>query len=235
MAKRNKRQRGFTTLELAIAGFISAGLALAGLNLIVTSMNIKNELDARVRTNRAARLAMVTLTDGGLSTAPGTDGTTLAHGIRGRAGAPTVTLEDGEVMQFVTNGITVTGQRNSGIVVQCRGINDPTPACDGTVASVTLDGPIPEAPEFNDVNRSIRNQTVEMRIAVQDPWAAARGDLRVERYGGIVQYIATEGEGTQGNANASIDDKPVGAKNLPESTEPKAQEDESLFFRLFGR
>mgnify|MGYP006437851585 FL=1 len=62
--RRRTRQSGFTTVELAFAGLIAAGLTLVGLNLLITSMDMKADLDGRVRANRAARAATVTITDG---------------------------------------------------------------------------------------------------------------------------------------------------------------------------
>lgn len=45
MIRRRTNQSGFTTVELAFAGLIAAGLTLVGLNLLITSMDMKADLD----------------------------------------------------------------------------------------------------------------------------------------------------------------------------------------------
>lgn len=206
--RRQPRQRGFTTVELAFAGLIAAGLVLVGLNLLIKSLDVKAELDGRVRANRAARAAMVTLTDGAATPGPGTDGFNIAHGLRNRAGAPTVALADGEVLQMTSNGSTVTGERMSPVTVICRAANDPAPTCASAGQTITLDGPIAAIPLFQDASRSVRDKTVEMEIRVQDPWSAARGIRRIERYGGMAIYNAQEGEGAPNSATDVVN--PVG-------------------------
>lgn len=208
MMFRRARQRGFTTVELAFAGLIAAGLTLVGLNLLIKSLDVKAELDGRVRANRAARAAMVTLTDGAATPTPGTDGFNIAHGVRNRRGAPTVAVVDGEVLRMTSNGADITGERTSPITVQCTAEAVPAPACTGAGATVTLDGPMVSAPLFQDAARTVRNKTVEMEIRVQDPWSAARGVKRIERYGGMATYNAEEGEGTQNGATDVVN--PVG-------------------------
>ena len=194
------QQRGFTTVELAFAGVIAAGLTLVGMNLLLKSMEVKAELDGRVRANQAARAAMATLTDGATTTAAGTDGFNLAHGIRNRRGAPVVGLVDGEVLQMTSNGATITGERTSQISVTCVGEGDPAPACTVAGETVTLNGPMVSPPLFQDAQRSVRNRTVEFEIRVQDPWSAARGIRRIERYGGMSTYNAEGGEGVRNGA-----------------------------------
>jgi hypothetical protein len=203
-----KKQCGFTTVELAFVGLIAAGLTLVGLNLLIKSLDVKAELDGRVRANRAARAAMVTLTDGAATPAPGTDGFNIAHGVRNRQGAPVVALQDGEILQMTSNGATVTGERTSPVTVRCIAAGDPAPACTGAGATLILDGPLVETPRFQDASRTVRNKTVEMEIRVQDPWSAARGIRRVERYGGMAAYNAEQGEGTPNGATDTVN--PVG-------------------------
>lgn len=194
------QQRGFTTVELAFAGVIAAGLTLAGMNLLLKGLDVKAELDGRVRANQAARAAMATLTDGAATPNAGADGFNIAHGVRNRRGAPTVALQNGEVLQMTSNGATVTGERVSPTTVICIGEADPTPACTAAGDAVTLDGPMVSAPLFQDAARTVRNRTVEMEIRVQDPWSAARGIRRIERYGGMSTYNAEGGEGVRNGA-----------------------------------
>jgi hypothetical protein len=204
MIRRRTNQSGFTTVELAFAGLIAAGLTLVGLNLLITSMDMKADLDGRVRANRAARAAMVTITDGSVMPSAGTDGFNIAHGLRNRAGAPAIELADGEVLEMTSNGLTTPGDKNSAVNVICIAANDPAPACTTAGETVVLNGPIAAMPKFQDKSRTVLGKTVEMELRVQDPWAAARGIRRIERYGGMAIYNAAEGEGTPGGGIDTI-------------------------------
>ena len=113
MIRRRAKQSGFTTLELAFAGLIAAGLTLVGLNLLITSMDMAADLDGRVRANRAARVAMVTITDGAVMPSAGTDGFSIADGLRNRAGPPSIILGDGEVLEMRSNGLITSGAHKS--------------------------------------------------------------------------------------------------------------------------
>ena len=204
MMRRRSKQSGFTTVELAFAGLIAAGLTLVGLNLLITSMDMKADLDGRVRANRAARVAMTTLTEGAAMTSAGTDGFSIAHGLRNRAGAPAVALADGEVLEMTSNGLTTSGEKNSAVNVTCLAPGDPAPACTIAGETAVLNGPIAAMPLFQDKSRTVLGKTVEMELRVQDPWAAARGIRRIERYGGMAIYNAAEGEGTPGGGTDTI-------------------------------
>ncbi len=202
--RRRTRRSGFTTVELAFAGLIAAGLTLVGLNLLITSMDMKADLDGRVRANRAARAAMVTITDGAVMNSNGTDGFNIAHGLRNRAGSPAIVLDDGEVLEMTSNGLTTSGERNSAVNVTCLAPGDPAAACTIAGETVVLNGPIAAMPQFQDASRTVLGKTVEMELRVQDPWAAARGIRRIERYGSMGIYNAAEGDGTPGGASDTI-------------------------------
>lgn len=194
------RQSGFTLVELAFAGMIAAGLTLVALELLLSGANLKLELDGKLRVNQAARQTMAMIADGADGGAGGTDGTTLAHGVRNRAGPVGVASGDDEVLQISGNGLTATGDRTSPMTVVCAGTGDPVPACANLGATVTLNGALVGLPRFQDTDRSVAGQTVETEIFLRDPWSAARGHGRVERYGGIHIYNAQEGEGAAGAA-----------------------------------
>lgn len=195
-----RRQGGFTLVELAFAGVIAAGLSLVALELLLTSLDLKLELEAKVRTNHAARQSLSLLADGGAEPgAPaGTDGSSAAHGVRSRAGPAAITLLDGEIMQIDSNGLTVTGDRNSPVTVTCTAAGDPLPACTAPGDALTLDGALAADPALQDASRSVGARTVEIELLVRDPWGAARNHGQVERYGGIHIYNAEEGEGAPG-------------------------------------
>lgn len=196
-----RRQGGFTLVELAFAGLIAAGLSIVALELLLTSFDLKRDLDGRLRTNAAARQTMGLLADGGFGgPGAGTDGTTAAHGLRGRAGPPAIALADGEVLEVTSNGLVVAGDRASPVDIVCVAAGDPAPVCPNAGATVTLNGAVAAAPRFQDVDRSIEGRTVEVEVFVRDPWAAARGHGRVERFGAIHIYNAVEGEGAAGAA-----------------------------------
>lgn len=198
-----RRQRGFTLVELAFAGVIAAGLTLVALELLLQTTDAKLAMEGQIRMNKAARQTMTIIADGGRSTATGTDGLVGVYGARARNGAPATTLADGEVLTLDSNGLTIVGDRNSPVAVTCVGAGDPLPACVGT-ETLQLDGALVEAPIYKDDGRSVRDRTVEVEIKVRDPWAAARGDGRIERYGGIHIYNGTEGEGVAGGASGQI-------------------------------
>lgn len=181
-------------VELAFAGLIAAGLSIVALELLLTSVDVKLQLDSQLRVNQAARQSMTVIADGGGD----------AHGTRGRAGPAPITLADGEVLQLDSNGLTVTGDRTSSVDIVCAGAGDPVPACVNAGDALTLDGPIAGDPAFQDVARSVFGRTVETEIRIRDPWAAARGHGRTERYGGIHIYNAQEGEGVAGAAGDTV-------------------------------
>jgi|GEM_PF-1788724 len=202
--KRLARQRGFTLVELSFAGLIAAGLALVAMELLLTGARVKQDLDGKLRANRAARQSLSIIADGAITSATGTDGAPQAYGTRGRAGPAPTTLADGEVLQLDSNGLTVAGDRNSPVTAICAGAGDPVPACTAAGVAVTLDGALADAPAYQDADRSIAGRTVEVEVLVRDPWSAARGQGRVERYGGIHIYNARRGEGTAGGATDVI-------------------------------
>lgn len=204
---KRRRQQGFTLVELAFAGLIATGLSVVALEMLMTSASLKRDLDGRLRSNEAARQTMAMLADGGvIDGGAGTDGSDAAHGLRARRGPMATTLVDDEVLQVTSNGLVITGDRFSPVTVVCVGAGDPVPACANAGAEVALDGPVVVAPRFQDTDRSVGDRTVETEIFVRDPWSAARGLGRVERYGAIHIYNAFEGEGAAG---AAAD--PVGA------------------------
>lgn len=202
--RRRARQRGFTLVELAFAGLIAAGLTVVALELVLTGAEVKRDLDGRLRANQAARQTLAVIADGGEGGGAGVDGSTRAHGARGRAGPPTTTLDSGEVLRLDSNGLNVLGDRNSPVAVRCVGAGDPLPACAAAGATIQLQGPLAAPPAFNDAERSVEGRTVEVEILVRDPWSAARGHGRVERYGGIHIYNARKGEGAAGAASDTI-------------------------------
>ncbi len=201
---RRRSERGFTLVELAFAGMIAAGLTLVGLELLARSVEVRTEVDAAYRINRAARQTLATMADGARGAGGGSDGTGIAHGARSRAGPPTIVLQDGEVMDIQSNGLTVTGDRTSPITIVCAGAADPLPACAAANETIQLDGALAGQPVFVDDQRSVYNRTVELEIQLRDPYAAARGDGRVERFGGIHIYNAVDGEGTPNVAGGQI-------------------------------
>ncbi len=203
-----QRQTGFTLVELAFAGLIAAGLTLVALELLLTGANLQLELDGKLRVNQAARQTMAMIADGADGGGGGTDGTRQAHGVRNRAGPVGVALVDGEVIQITGNGLTATGDRTSPISIVCAGAGDPVPACAVAGNTVTLDGQVVALPRFQDAERSVAGRTVETEIFVADPWSAARGRGRVERYGGVHLYNAEEGEGAAGAATDPVGTDP---------------------------
>jgi len=203
-----RQQSGFTLVELAFAGLIASGLTLVALELLLTSASLKLELDGKLRVNQAARQTMAMIADGADGGGGGTDGTTFAHGVRNRAGPVGVALNDGEVLQITGNGLTATGDRASPVSIICVGAGDPVPACANAGATVTLDGFVVALPRFQDTDRSVAGSTVETEIFLRDPWSAARGHGRVERYGGLHIYNAQEGEGAAGAAADPVGTNP---------------------------
>lgn len=196
--RRLRRQRGFTLTELAFGGLIATGLSVVALELLLTSANVKMELDSQLRVNRAARQSLSIVAEGGV------DGGSTALGARARAGPPPVVLVDGEVLQMTSTGGTVTGDRNTPVTVTCVATGEPLPACTGPGTTVVVDGHLAAQPAFQDQARSVTDRTVETEILVRDPWAATRGHGRVERYGTIHIYNADEGQGTPGAATDQI-------------------------------
>ena len=201
---RLRRQLGFTLVELSFAGLIAAGLMLVALELLLNGARVKQELDGQLRANRAARQALSLIADGGRGAGTGTDGSGQAYGARGRAGPPVTSLADGEVLQLDSNGLTVTGDRNSPVAVVCLSAGEPLPACAAAGETVTVDGPLALAPAYQDAERSVAGRTVEVEVLARDPWSAARGQGRVERYGGMHIYNVRSGEGAAGGATDVI-------------------------------
>ncbi|MEQ9123549.1 MAG: hypothetical protein RIM80_13415, partial [Alphaproteobacteria bacterium] len=188
------------------AGLIAAGLTVVALQLVLTGAEVKQDLDGRLRANQAARQTLAVIADGGMSRSGpvGTDGSRQVHGTRGRAGPPTTTLDSGEVLRLDSNGLNVLGDRNSPVLLTCVGAGDPLPACAAAGATIQLQGSLAARPAFNDAERSVDGRTVEVEILVRDPWSAARGHGRTERYGGIHIYNARKGEGAAGAASDTI-------------------------------
>lgn len=206
--RRARRQRGFTLTELAFGGLIAAGLSVVALELLLANASVKMELESQLRVNASARNALSMIADGADGQANGTDSTTVAHGVRRRAGPLAINLADGEVLQFTSNGLTVAGDRISPLTITCVAAGDPLPSCASAGSTLTLDGSIAAQPRFQDQARSVFDKTLETELFVRDPYAAARRQGRVERYGTIHTYNAREGEGAPNLATDPIGTDP---------------------------
>jgi type II secretory pathway pseudopilin PulG len=92
--RRSRRLAGFTLVELVFSGVIAAGITLVALGLLLTSIDVRHDLDGRLRANHAARQTLGLIADGGSGPLgnKGDDGKSIAKGVRMGNAAATMSL-----------------------------------------------------------------------------------------------------------------------------------------------
>lgn len=171
--KRTGRQRGFTLVEVMIAGLLTTGLVLVALSLLATSMQVNQELEGRLRLSAQARSVFAVLANGAVVHGQtGSDGTAFAPGQRalGDKLSPT---RDAMRLEYVTNGLSVGGDRISDVTITCVALSDPLPDCTGPSTTVVMRGWVAKDVK-QKIKRSVDDRTIETGFVLVDPWLIRR-------------------------------------------------------------
>ncbi len=195
--KRTGRQRGFTLVEVMIAGLLTTGLVLVALSLLATSMQVNQELEGRLRLSAQARSVFAVLANGAvIAGETGTDGTAVAPGLRGLGGKIETGTRNALRLEFVANGLTVRGDTLSDVTITCADLADPLPDCTGPGATVVMRGWIASDLKQKTNQRSVGERTVETGFTLADPWLIRRdgpeNSAAIEEYETIFVLNDTE-------------------------------------------
>lgn len=188
MSGRRKRQAGFTLMEIMVAVTVSATVLTPALALLFATLEWRDEAAATIRLNQQARLTFDVLANGARAGSNGTNGTPYIYGIRGRKVAPSGALRSNYSLQYVSNGLTVTGDTFAATTVTCTAAEQPLPDCTAAGQVKTVTGYLGRDVTLDAVNRSVSGRTVEAAITVTDPFEARRLEnprLASETYRGV--------------------------------------------------
>lgn len=177
MRLRLTRQRGFTLIELMMAGMISFLLAMVCVSMLRQSSDLNTGLKARLRLNAQARQAFEVIGNGGEMPAgtTGGDGTRNIYGIHGRfIPQANTALRQNYQLVLSSNGQQIAGDSFSAKTVTCKGPKDPLPDCATAGTQKTVTGWLGDDPTINYQNRSAAGYTAEATITLTDAARAVR-------------------------------------------------------------
>ena len=182
------RESGFSLFEMMTATTVVMVMAVPTTAMLLKTLSWYNEVNSQLASNRQAREVADILLNGGNATTNGTDSTTNIYGIRARRLAPTGTLRSNYVLQYGSNGHTLTSATFGTQTVGCKAAGNPLPDCSAT-ESKTVQGWLGSDVSLNSTVRSVNAKTTEVLVTMVNPYQAQRAEVpahAIERYRLIV-------------------------------------------------
>jgi len=181
----NRRQRGFTLLEVMIASAAGMLVMLPAVAMMLRVFTWYDDVQSKLALNRHARETIDIIGNGARLTSNGNDATPNAYGIRGRRLAPSGALRSNYRLQYSSNNLTVTPDSFGAMQVTCTAVAAPLPDCASAGQVKTVEGWVGEDIGVNATTRSVASRTVEVMLTITDPYTAQRSDYptaATERY-----------------------------------------------------
>lgn len=167
-------QRGFTLIELMAASAATAIVILATSAFMLKALSWYDELSAKIEINRHARETYDTIALGGRSSSTGNDGTKNLYGLRGRFSAPSSGLRQNYALRYRSNNLTLMPDSFAAMSVPCTAAGQPLPDCADGSSIKSVQGWLGDDIQINNSSRSVAGRTVEVTIALTDPFQAQR-------------------------------------------------------------